>query len=353
MSNVFGTWEASSSISTTTCAGNQVNVYNSWVLTDPELHKHALDLATGGCGTPTTQSPTMDGSGMMVNIGSTPPMLTLKDGTQIVLSKSSPYVFLGSSQEDTNGNLINATDTLGRNLVTTTQGPTTTLTSPLGYQRNTTSYTLYTVQDSNGSSQTYRVDYALTDLATHFCGSLNNPPIYVCTDVSPGQYSTLVVPGKLTLPDGQTYQFSWTNQTPGELGSVILPTGGSISYTYGSGCTHQPVYTGSNYNGTTVPYDCKAGVGSRTVSVNSVNSIWNYSADSSGHPKLTDPNGNDQIHVFSYVSASSYLSPSTVETQVSYYQGSSSTGKLLKQITTDYTGEANGCIPECMVVLAP
>jgi hypothetical protein len=115
---------------------------------DPEGTKHPLDLYVETCGgvTPITKSATMDGTGIVVDIGANPPLLTLKDGTQITLSRSSDYLYVsGTAQEDPNGNLLSlSTDTMGRNLVTTTQG---------------SGYTLYSVTDSNGATQTYRIDW--------------------------------------------------------------------------------------------------------------------------------------------------------------------------------------------------
>ena len=72
---------------------------------------------------------------------------------------------------------------------------------------------------------------------------------------------------------------------------------------------------------------------SRTVTVNSAISTWNYGT------AVTDPNGNDEVHVFSQISAGSVVSAGTYETSVSYYQGSASAGKLLRQVLTDYAAE--------------
>ncbi|GAC1633921.1 MAG: hypothetical protein NVS9B14_09310 [Candidatus Acidiferrum sp.] len=54
-SNV-GLWTLGSSTSTTTCAGNTVNYYNTWILTDPQGERHPLDLYTGGCTAGITRS---------------------------------------------------------------------------------------------------------------------------------------------------------------------------------------------------------------------------------------------------------------------------------------------------------
>lgn len=85
LSSNSGTWEVDSPIDSVSCfMGNQ---YHNWVVSDPEGTKHPLDLVTGFCGG-ITQSPTTDGSGLMVNLGSTPPLLTLKDGSKLFLARA-------------------------------------------------------------------------------------------------------------------------------------------------------------------------------------------------------------------------------------------------------------------------
>jgi RHS repeat-associated protein len=312
----WGGWEVSSPIDGATCKNG--NVYHNWVVTDPEGTKHPLDLVTGpglaGCFGLVTQSPTTDGSGMMVNLGSTPPLLTLKDGSQITLSKSSDYMYLGSTLEDDNGNLISTLDTLNRSLVAFGQGGGSAA-----------------ITDSNGTPQTYQWSSSgFPATHTYFCGYLNNPPYYLCNDdVSSGS-----PPGssKLTLPDGSFYLFSWVNGDADELQSITLPTGATISYTYGSACTHGPLVNGQT--SITAPYTCRATVTSRTITINGVASTWNYSGGT-----VTDPYGNDEVHVFSQISVNSSVSAGTYETSVSNYQGSASSGKLLRQVVTDYIGE--------------
>jgi RHS repeat-associated protein len=326
----LGNWSLVSSISSESCPGvGTVNLYDTFALTDPTGVQHPVDIATSACptGPLQTQGPTQDGSGMMVNIG-TSPMLTLKDGTRIPL-QGSRFAFFSVSQEDTNGNLIGTTDTLGRTPWTTTEGPVTTLITPLGAQIQTPAYQMVAVTDSSGNAQSYRIDYTAIDVVTTFCGTSNNPPYHRCTEPS----TTYVVPSKVTLPSGAVYQFSWINSTPAELGSIALPTGGLITYGYTSGCLSAPPMTGVVYP----PTSCRAEVASRTVTVSGTNSKWTYSSPGSS-VTVTDPLNNQQVHVFSYPSVNSIRSAGSVETQVSYYQGSA-TGTPLKRVVTNYTGE--------------
>jgi RHS repeat-associated protein len=292
----------------TTCAGsnNPTILKNQYALVDSEGTKHPTNLETdsAGCFAAITQAPAMDGIGALGNVNGT---VTLKDGT----------ISASGNLEDTNGNLMGSTDTLNRTLVTTANG---------------TGYTTYTITDPNGVAQIFRVDYTTMSTATNYCGNLNNPNLHwSCNEAT----ANLQVPSKLTLPDGQTYQFAWFQNTPGELQSMILPTGATITYSYSTpACTHGP--PGLGQSTTTVPYDCKAHVATRTVTVNGVNSVWSYSGGT-----VTDPLGNQQVHTFSSVTAGGETSSGTVETQVQYYDGSATSGKLLKTVATAYTGEAN------------
>jgi RHS repeat-associated protein len=324
-----GSWAVTSAISSEYCPGPNynVNLYDTFNLTDPEGVQHPVDIATSACpgaGPNVTQGPTQDGSGIMVNIGSNP-AITLKDGTVLPLQGSNAFFTALGSKEDTNGNLIGATDTIGRTLWTTTYGPTTTLTTPLGAQVQNPQYALVTVTDTSGTARSYRIDYAAIDVVTSFCGSYNNPPYWTCNEPN----TTYVVPSKLTLPNEAVYQFSWIDSTPAELGSITLPTGGSITYGYASGCI-QPPYSLLRYP----PASCSAEVTSRTVTVNGTESVWTYKGGT-----VTDPLGNQQVHFFSQVVVNNIRSAGTVESQVCYYQGSATSGKLLKQVVTNYTGE--------------
>ena len=329
-SNV-GAWRVESYTTSAYCSylNSNINEYLSWVVLDPKGVQHPVDLHTyqticPGFPQAVTEGPTTDGSGTIVNVGSNP-MLTLKDGTQIPLS-GSDYVFSAVSMEDTNGNMYTSLDTLGRTIATVTSG---------------SGYTTYTVHDSAGNPQDYRIDYTTISEVTSFCGTLNNPPYYTCNEPDNPSFT---VPSKITLPNGTTYQFSWNNNTPGELSSITLPTGGSISYAYVSSpntCLRPNLVPGGSQNPTTTPYTCRAEVTSRTQTVNGVGSTWSYSSVG-GHapfPTVTDPLGNQQVHGFSQVKAGNATSYGAVETEVDYYQGSSTSGKLLRKVVTAYTGE--------------
>ncbi len=331
LSTNWGYWSVQSSIDTYTCNGSPTNWYHNWVVTDPEGTKHpvpGIDFSVTGCIGGTKIAPTMDDSGMMVDIGRTPPVLSLKDGTQIDLTKSTDYSYFATTVEDANGNLTGSTaDTLNRNLITVT---------------NNSGYDLLTVTDSNGIPQNYRIDYISIPGHTHFC-----PTHYTyssCGELS-GNRS---LPQKLTLPSGATYQFTWVSNSLYQLQSVTLPTGATITYGAGQGpapgCSSPPQYVGAPYDATTVPHDCHAAFGQRTLTMNGANYLWNYAWNlnntGTGVATVTDPNLNDQVHSWNFVTVNGVTSPNTVETDVTWYQGlSTSGGTVLKKTHTDYTGE--------------
>ena len=330
VSNAFG-WSASAVAVSEPCPGEPSDYYTypGWVVTDPEGVQHQADVYTTLCpgyGVNTFVGPTEDGSGVIVNVGQNP-MITLKDGTQIPLICSGLVVVIcspQSSDEDTNGNLVTSNgvvitaDTVNRTLWTVTKGST---------------YTIYTVIDSNGIAQNYRVDYTTITPVTNFCGNLHNPPYWACSEPD----EAMGVPSKITLPNGATYQFAWNNNTFGQLASITLPTGGVIGYTYNQSCIRGPLL--GYYTLLTVTYACRAQVATRTETVNGVTSTWTYTPPTGSPVTVTDPFGNQQVHTFSLLDVNNVLSAGSVETQLNYYQGTAAPANLLKQVVTAYTGE--------------
>lgn len=124
------------------------------------------------------------------------------------------------------------------------------------------------------------------------------------------------------LPDGKAWIFSYSNDGYGNLTQITLPTGGTISYQWTnflSTCGSSPVGT---------PW-----VASRIVNANDGSGphTWNYTWSASEY-KVTDPDGNDTT----YVDGGAGPCASVPEI-VKYYQGSESSGKLLKTVTTAYS----------------
>lgn len=137
----------------------------------------------------------------------------------------------------------------------------------------------------------------------------------------------------ILLPNGQNWQFAYNdpdgtnfNGSPvnfATLSQVTLPTGGTISYTY-------------TYEGATAT--CQNGgrwVSTRTVTDESGSHPWNYQYYGT-YTVVTDPMGNDVVHTFGYSNQCALY-----ETQTQYYQGSHTSGTLLKTVNTAYSGSTN------------
>lgn len=330
-------WGVSSPGQTVQCPTQQYTVYEAYVVSDPEGAKHPVPIVTGNTGVTVciqnNTAPTLDGSGIWAsyNVSTGAITLTLKDGTQV-----------GATREDSNGNLATATaDTLNRNLFTRTDAATVTYQTPLGKSALGPQYTLFNTTDTNGNSAVYRVDYEAIDLQTSFCGGG-----LTCHDFSGSE----VVPSQFTLPNSKTYQFSWFNNSGGEIQQIALPTGGSVAYTYSSLCTTAPFQGGNPTS------DCRRAVQTRTVTQNGQSAQWTYNSGGI----VTDPYGNDEVHIWSYLIIGNYSSPGTVETKVQTYSGCSpsrssctTAGTLLRTITTDYTGEVGGVTNPQVVNVRP
>jgi RHS repeat-associated protein len=125
----------------------------------------------------------------------------------------------------------------------------------------------------------------------------------------------------IILPNLTMWQFNYDSYL--DLTSIILPTGGSISYTW----------TTVSFQGS---LESRA-LASRTVNANdgTGNHTWNYQwlTDGgvfTGTSIMTDPGGNDTV-------TQGYFFPSVTQ----YYQGSHTSGTLLKTVTNVYSSEGD------------
>lgn len=298
---------------------------DGYVLTDPLGTQHQIALYTSG----TVSSPgpdcppqvnattgyAIDGSGIYVDLSKG---TYLKDGTIL------------SGMEDSNGNIMSN----GPGEITVSQIGTASYTSPLGKTQQSAAYTLWTYTDSNGQTQNYRVDYTFIDIQTSACTSgLFLDRGATCTD-SPRSH---LVPIKLTLPNNTSYQFTWVNASNGQLASIVLPTGGTITYAYYAAAFYNdPIPAGANV-GHHGNYTGFARIQSRTLTDGANSFTWAYGLDGT----LITPAGDMEQHVFQTLQSPARSSV-PYETSVSYFKGSGSTATLLKSVTKDYAGEAYG-----------
>jgi RHS repeat-associated protein len=130
----------------------------------------------------------------------------------------------------------------------------------------------------------------------------------------------------VVLPNNTAWTFQYTTDGNADLSSIAFPTGGKLTYTW--------LPTG-NY-----PDDCAIHtvtnsrlIASRTLTANnsdSPSSTWNYSSVS-GSQVVTDPLANDTVHTFTSLNGG--VCP-VYETTTKFYQGSQTSGTLLKTVST-------------------
>jgi RHS repeat-associated protein len=128
------------------------------------------------------------------------------------------------------------------------------------------------------------------------------------------------------LPNNTSWTFQYTTDGNGDLSQITFPTGGTLSYTW---TTEDPLCAAYYYS------NARAVV-TRTLNPNdgvSPAGTWTYSYISNVNPVVTDPASNDTVHTFSSLitNACPYY-----ETVTKYYQGSHSSGTLLKTVNTTY-----------------
>jgi YD repeat-containing protein len=304
--------------------GMQAHTYNSF-----STDKLASDCSKQPASS--MVSPTLDGSGTFVDLSSwysvnpgSGNYFTLKDGTRYTFAPpvlgSQPFVGTveiypsASGQnaikvEDSNGNLLQS-DMMDRAGLTSS----------------------FTYQDSYGQQQQITLTNQTVNVQTSDC-DLNTYTNNPC-DEGGGSYT---FPSSITLPNGQSYQFTYNQNGHGELLSMTLPTGAVISYTY------QRIYSRGVATARGGTQYFKMGLATRTETVNGTSYEWTYQY--SGTPDgsisvvtVTDPNGNCVV----YKGAPVGNGRSPVEQLRSYYQGCGSGATLLKTVSTSYTTDLTG-----------
>jgi RHS repeat-associated protein len=255
-----------------------------------------------------------DGSGYTLTVNaSTVTSLTARDGAII-----NPYT-QGVTLEDKNGNEITASggsyyDTLSSTTPVLTVAGSGTPTSPI----------TFTYTAPSGASASYTMNFISYTVATNF-------GVSGITEF--GKTAESLV-SSIVLPDGTQYTFLYeatpsipssgactplsgtysTNCVTARMASVQLPTGGTISYAYSGG------NNGILSDGTVA-----------TLQRTTPDGMWTYAHSESGMAwttTVTDPESNQTVLNFQGI----YLT----ERQV--YQGSVSSGTLLKTILNCYNG---------------
>jgi RHS repeat-associated protein len=269
-----------------TCSGNiQVTNYSYNMSAPDGTHHHFMPdpieagPEQGYCFPHPTTLYADDGSGWMLQIDQSTgnvAKLVRKDGTQ-------------GGTEDTNGNEILTTDTLGRQF------------------NSDGSY-----YDSSGTLRSIQVTYQTLSVQTNLCWA---SPGDFCNEYSS---STWTVPQVITLPNGMTYTFTY-NQNPtgsyyGQPLSVTLPTGGQITWGWNGELDTGPNLTSRQLSGDPAP--------------------WTYGNGAT----VTDPAGNQMVATcgnYNPPLAPPGSTPLCYIITKKYYQGAA-TGTPVKTIQTDY-----------------
>lgn len=231
------------------------------IYTDAAGAKHPLAAQdfSGPCvssGDPS--GPDLGGEGIVGGLYS----VILSDGTSV-----SP----GSGEKDANGNQQSSSvDTLGRPLSSTdTLGRSLFTSQNINDANGNPTQTLITVNDANGHSQTYTVNWQQITISTSFGNSSGGYGIVKeITSLSWNVISSIV------LPNGKSYNFKYENGTYGEITEIDLPSGGVITYTY------------ANYIDAR---NTRRYVSSRTETVNGQSATWNFSIPSGQQGSDDDP----------------------------------------------------------------
>jgi RHS repeat-associated protein len=257
----------------------------------------------------------LDGSGIRYN--STTGLSTVRNGN------------LATNQEDTNGNTWTGNvDTLGRSSPSSSTATTdyTGCTGPLPTEQAS----IFDYPGISAGSLQVKICYADGTVNTGF-GASNNDPY---DNIDPIQelkatelfLQTIIVYNGSSWTTSPAWSFTYdagptgdTSTHYGDLLTVTLPTGGTISYTW------QTVNL------------CEGGLGlipvSRAVTSRTINANDGLGPLTTQTGSITtDPMGNDTVHVLTGLNGSCSL----YETETDYYQGSHTGGTLLKTVKTVY-----------------
>lgn len=309
------------------CKGGTVKyvTYSQWTFTEPNGTVHAFNGNTvmsnqqSICGV-VTDHPSMnafaaDLSGYHISITNYQnATVYAPDGTSFGLDTNGNSILTGSFCNDlmTQYSGCNVTsDTLGRNLFTTTKNG---------------NVITFTALNAGGTTSTYTATLGTISVSTNF-GSVGP---YIWGDVN----GSMNVIQSLSLPDGTSYQFGYDAGTTaghyGQLTSITLPTMGQITYSYSNFLDSEFIPGYSTLRHIT------RGVSQRVTP----DGTWNYtpavilqctsSFQSGCKQQMTVQkpayNGRNDNEVYKFIL---YLRTGAFPYEVDYYQGAVSPSNLL------------------------
>ncbi len=230
--------------------------------------------------------------------------------------------------EDPNGNQITTnnsqgtmTDTLGR--VFSVGTPTTDLSH---CPASATMASLWTPPGPNGGTSSFKTCLATINISFNVGGT--NPTSTTATNLV-----------GIVLPNLTAWTFAYDNF--GELTTITLPTGGTISYTWTSisGYCVAPQYVEPISGASTGLWPYRRAITSRTVTDETGSHTWYYAGNggNGGQSIATDPLGNDTVHTETSLGGCSIY-----ETESDRYSGSHTSGSLLQTTITSYKYSSGG-----------
>jgi len=175
--------------------------------------------------------------------------------------------------------------------------------------------------DSSGVLRTVPVTHQNVAIQTHLCGFSGAD---YCYELS----TSWSAPEIITLPNGMTYTFTYDQGSPthpyyGQPLSVTLPTGGQITWGWNGEQDTGPRLASRQLSGDPAP--------------------WLYGST------VTDPAGNDMAYtcgLYTPANAPPGAYPLCYIITKKFYQGSSTSGTLIKTVQTDYqTGSVPAVLP--------
>jgi RHS repeat-associated protein len=301
-------------------------LFSNFVYHDPFGISHAFNGMTfdpGLCESQTSASGTSnDGSGYTLTVTTAGNTITSTTGDVII----APSAGAGSgAKTDRNGNQItvNGSGQFFDTMSSTTPVLTVSGTAP--------SNTVFTYTAPSGASASYTMKYTTYSIQTNFgCSGI--------TEYGTNGTTTASLVTEIDLPDfavnaNDKYSFTY-EATPGHAGfvtgrlaSVTLPTGGTITYTY----------TGGSSGHITCADGSTPGL-QRTTPDTGVN-YWSYvrtpGTGAAYTTTVTDPSSGANQTVLQF--------QGIYQTEKQVYQGSATSGTLLRQWSTCYNGITSSC----------
>ena len=313
-------------------AGKTVTQYFGFLYHDPTGALHPFPgtvtvttISNSNCGTmgttitPITNSITSDGSGYIVSTNTSsqlgPVTVKARGGITIITPPVGQSTGAGTIT-DANGNQISISS--GGTITDTLGTPTAALTVTGTPSSGAVTYT-YVAPNGNNAS-----------VAAHY-GSYTVQTCFQVSGIAEFPATSEYLINNITLADGTSYQFTYEttlncgatgSQVTGRVASVTLPSGGTISYTYGSN--------------NSMMLDGGPSWLTRTLSGGTWTYVRGYqsgpSTPSQTNETITDPSGNNTTYNFS----------SIFETSQTVYTGSVG-GTVLDSKKICYNGNFTSC----------